>query len=571
MDRAIEYYPHYLQHVMRLRNEADVLVFGYDCAATVGTKVSGPQRSFDPRTARSDLFLPGRSILAPFSIAMRREIALGVGGFSEAIWFDVEGEFLRRAARSGATFLFSGSGCGRREMGGTCERLVPTIPPQQRTRAELNFEAGDPLYGRAPANHFRGRSVHKVLFASVHSIVDPSSGAATACLDQLATLARMGFQCEAFCTSMLDTHEEVRFEELVGRFGDPYRVVPSVCGEHRASLLYTRRKHIPVTVVRLETTRPVSPAPDELRSVLTFFHKFVETFQPDVIITIDCDPISRGMIGLARRRDVPVVFAVHNFSHRNVGPFWSVDYCTSPSEFARRHYWVKLGLACHTLPNPVDWGRVLAERRDRQFLTFVNPSREKGVYGFARIAAELGRRRPDIPILVVESRGTRGTLAACGLHLGRHANIQFMANTTDPRRFWGVTKVALMPSLWWENQPLVAIEAMINGIPVIGSDRGGIPETLGESGFLLSLPERLTPSSEIVPDAAEVEPWLEVVIRLWDDRGLYAEQHSKALHEAQRWHPDRLGPVHADFFRNVRPQPGPPFLPKEGQEIELWR
>ena len=41
-----------------------------------------------------------------------------------------------------------------------------------------------------------------------------------------------------------------------------------------------------------------------------------------------------------------------------------------------------------------------------------------------------------------------------------------------------------MPSLWWENQPLVAIEAMINGIPVIGSDRGGIPESLGEAGSL---------------------------------------------------------------------------------------
>ena len=53
-----------------------------------------------------------------------------------------------------------------------------------------------------------------------------------------------------------------------------------------------------------------------------------------------------------------------------------------------------------------------------------------------------------------------------------------------------------MPSLWWENQPLVAIEAMINGIPVIGSDRGGIPETLGEAGFCLPLPERLTPATQ---------------------------------------------------------------------------
>ena len=47
-------------------------------------------------------------------------------------------------------------------------------------------------------------------------------------------------------------------------------------------------------------------------------------------------------------------------------------------------------------------------------MTFVNPLPEKGVYPFVRIAQELGRRRPDIPLLVVESRGTREMLAAWG-------------------------------------------------------------------------------------------------------------------------------------------------------------
>ena len=63
-----------------------------------------------------------------------------------------------------------------------------------------------------------------------------------------------------------------------------------------------------------------------------------------------------------------------------------------------------------------------------------------------------------------------------------------MPVTTDPRRFWRLTKICLMPSLWWENQPLVAVEAMINGIPVVGSDRGGIPETLGDGGCAFPCP-----------------------------------------------------------------------------------
>jgi glycosyltransferase involved in cell wall biosynthesis len=131
-------------------------------------------------------------------------------------------------------------------------------------------------------------------------------------------------------------------------------------------------------------------------------------------------------------------------------------------------------------------------------------------------------------------------------------------------RLQGRPLLLLMPSLWWETQGLVAIEAMVNGIPVIGSDRGAIPETLGDSGFVFGLPERLTPSSDVLPDASEVEPWVDAVIRLWDDPTLYRQASAKARNEAKRFHPDRLRPLYAEFFRNVHPQPGPPFLPKEG-------
>ena len=195
-----------------------------------------------------------------------------------------------------------------------------------------------------------------------------------------------------------------------------------------------------------------------------------------------------------------------------------------------------------------------------QFVTFINPSLQKGAYAFVRIAHELGRRRPDIPLLVVESRGTRDTLMACGLDLGLCGNVRFMANTSDPRRFWGVTRIALMPSLCCENQPLVVVEAMINGIPVIASDRGGTPEALGDCGFALPLPERMTPMTHILPTAEEVEPWVEAIIRLWDDPALYEEQSVKARAEAQRWHPDRLRPLYAEFFSKAQVQPRPPIM-----------
>ena len=270
-----------------------------------------------------------------------------------------------------------------------------------------------------------------------------------------------------------------------------------------------------------------------------------------MLLTYGGDPVTQGMIGIARRRGIAVVFALHNFGYTDARHFSDVDYCIVPSEFARRHYRDKLGLDCRVLPNPVDWERVRVDGGERRYVTFVNPALYKGAYPFVRIAQELGRRRPDIPLLVVESRATKQTLGACGLRPADHPNIQIMPVTTDPRRFWRLTKVLLMPSLWWESQGLVAVEAMINGIPVVGSDRGALPETLGEGAIALPLPERLTPASRILPTAEEVEPWVEAIIRLWDDQAWYQEQSTRGGKEAQRWHPERLGPVYAEFFGGV--------------------
>jgi glycosyltransferase involved in cell wall biosynthesis len=92
---------------------------------------------------------------------------------------------------------------------------------------------------------------------------------------------------------------------------------------------------------------------------------------------------------------------------------------------------------------------------------------------------------------------------------------------------------------------------MISGIPVVASDRGALPETLGDGGIALPLPEWLMPTTKLLPTAEEVEPWVEVIVRLWDDPAWYQEQSTRAKNEAERWHPDRLRPLYAEFFDDV--------------------
>ena len=106
-----------------------------------------------------------------------------------------------------------------------------------------------------------------------------------------------------------------------------------------------------------------------------------------------------------------------------------------------------------------------------------------------------------------------------GIELDRLPNLKFTPSVPDPREFYAVTKVLLMPSLWNESFGLVAAEAMLNGIPILASNRGALPETVGEEGFLFDIPAQYTPVAQMLPAIEEIEPWVETVIRLSGRRG----------------------------------------------------
>jgi glycosyltransferase involved in cell wall biosynthesis len=97
----------------------------------------------------------------------------------------------------------------------------------------------------------------------------------------------------------------------------------------------------------------------------------------------------------------------------------------------------------------------------------------------------------------------------------------------------------------------VAAEALLNGIPVLASRRGALPEALAEAGFLFDIPERYTPQTRLVPSAAEVAPWVETIVRLWDDAALYETERQRCVHAAEAWRPEKLAAAYEAFFARV--------------------
>ncbi len=97
-----------------------------------------------------------------------------------------------------------------------------------------------------------------------------------------------------------------------------------------------------------------------------------------------------------------------------------------------------------------------------------------------------------------------------------------------------LTRVCLSPALRPEGRSAGASEAVERGIPVVGSDRVRIPGALGDFAIVLPLPERITAATRTLPMAEEVAPWVEAVIRLWDDAGFDEDVRRRAVAEAAR-------------------------------------
>jgi len=428
--------------------------------------------------------------------------------------------------------------------------------------------------------------VKKIVYVAPHCLIDPTSGAAVATAQGMRFLQTLGFQCRAFCGSRLDLPEDIKAVLKRHQIAYRYSTMPS------------GNVHVPVLVASLgefglgglSEPLEVTIFPNEGEQQTSFYRAcgaFLDADRPDAVVTYGGDPLAETLIRLAKNRDLPLVFWLHNFAYHDPQAFALADYVIVPSQFNRRHYWDSIGLAAQVLPLVVDWERVrvnqsphpsplpvgegilrhpypasLPEAKGRKYVTFVNPQPTKGLYLFARISEQLAARRPDIPLLLMAGRSGAGWQQETGIDLSRLPNLTVRPSVRDPREFYAATKLLLMPSLWNESFGLVAAEAMINGIPVLASNRGALPETVGDAGVLFEIPAKYTPETCALPTVEEVEPWVETVIRLWDDTAEYDRWSKAARERAQLWHPDRLAPIYREFFGSITHQPGPPLVPR---------
>jgi glycosyltransferase involved in cell wall biosynthesis len=111
---------------------------------------------------------------------------------------------------------------------------------------------------------------------------------------------------------------------------------------------------------------------------------------------------------------------------------------------------------------------------------------EKGVATFLKAAPRVVERAPRARFVVAGDGPLRAELQALVGRLGLEENVRFLGFRPDPWGLIGLLDVLVVPSQT-EGAPLVVLEAMTSGVPVVASAVGGIPDQVrnGVDGVLV--------------------------------------------------------------------------------------
>lgn len=202
------------------------------------------------------------------------------------------------------------------------------------------------------------------------------------------------------------------------------------------------------------------------------------------IIVVQSGTTLLPMVIRALDTNRPTAVYLHNVETHQLGgtlvPDPSILYLAN-SEFTARRWRALCGLTCAVVPPLVLPDRYFTPQRGEHVL-FVNPTQIKGV----EILFALAGACPDIPFLVSESWGLNPHWRDHCLDRARALpNIEWSPPTRDMRAVYARARTLLMPSLWEESYGRTVVEAHVNGIPAVASNRGALPEVVGAGGILV--------------------------------------------------------------------------------------
>lgn len=246
------------------------------------------------------------------------------------------------------------------------------------------------------------------------------------------------------------------------------------------------------------------------------FDRVVAQFRPDIVVVQSWV----RTVGRCLELGIPAAYYVHS-ANEPVDPGTDAirdrTLWITVSAFAARHNGAAAGLALHIVPPLIDPAAYRVSHHDPRHVTVIGLHPDKG----PERALALAQACPDIPFVFHDNVPLNQPADALRALARSLPNVSVRPPADSVDELYGRTRVLLMPSPHPETWGRVASEAQVNGIPVLGSDRGALPDAIGPGGICLDYD-------------APLDSWVGALRRMWDDPAYYAELAACARRHSER-------------------------------------
>lgn len=346
----------------------------------------------------------------------------------------------------------------------------------------------------------------RILWAAPFCLHDSSSGAAANLRNMLEKLVERGVEVRVLSALTFDSPKGTtmfpNFEEQRDKTEHDFLTIES----NGITYQYLKTKSIRID----DMTR------GEENKFLIRYYDTVWAFKPDAIMQFGGAPLELAIRIDAQRRGMAVLFALMNGNYRT-DSFRHIDLLFTTSNAGCEAYAKHSRANVHNTGIFIQPAHALAAKRDPKYITFINPTPEKGAAVVVAIAQAMRQTMPQQRFLVVQSRGCWfAALKHFGFSKDDFPNVDVTENMANMRPVYEVTKLLLVPSLWYELFGMVAAEACMNGIPVVAYKNGGLPEAVGDGGICIDPVVDVIKNSDKLPAPEHVQPWLKAIQQILD-------------------------------------------------------
>jgi len=178
-----------------------------------------------------------------------------------------------------------------------------------------------------------------------------------------------------------------------------------------------------------------------------------------------------------------------------------------------------------------------AEKKDA-YLFFGRLSPEKGLRTLLEAQSlwekEFESRlcpEPPLQLLIAGSGPCEGNVKAKVAQLKlQSVSILGALGIDDLRTALGRSRFSILPSEWYENGPMAALESLAAGIPLVGTDIGGIPEMIvpGKNGLVVPVKNQEGLLAGL-RKGAEFGQDTEIQARVWAEKFASRKEHMAKL------------------------------------------